>query len=257
MYPSGPELHAGEVQLWLAPLPMIHDAELLERYPALLSADETARLHRFHFPKDKHRYLVTRALVRAVLSFYADISPSEWRFASNYYGRPSISNEGGAVRDLHFNTSHSSDLVVCAVRKSGSIGVDTENLDRTIPSEGLDRYFSDFEQAALRAVPPGRRTLRFLELWTLKESYIKAREIGLSLPLSEFGFEFPSENEVGAIFRNGDRADRWAFWQLRFGRGDLVAICSERNCVPSLTARVLIPLQGMHPADIHLVRSTA
>ncbi|WP_100175999.1 4'-phosphopantetheinyl transferase family protein [Bradyrhizobium nitroreducens] len=257
MYPSDLGLHPGEVQLWLSPLPIIHDAKLLEGYAALLSKDETSRLHRFHFPRDKHRYLVTRALIRTVLSFYADVSPSDWQFAANYYGRPSISNKGGAVQDLHFNISHSSELVVCAVRKSGSIGVDTENLDRNIPSEGLNRYFSDFEQAALRALPPNRRNHQFLELWTLKESYIKAREMGLSLPLSEFGFEFPSENEIAAIFRNGDRADRWAFWQLRFGRRDLVAICSEQNCAPSLTARVLIPLQGTHPADIHLLRSTA
>jgi 4'-phosphopantetheinyl transferase len=255
VYPSDVKLHPGEVQLWLAPLARIHAADLLERYLALLSSEERLRLHRFHFPRDRHRYLVTRALVRTVLSLYVDISPCEWRFATTQYGRPTISNER-AIQNLHFNISHSSELVVCAVRRNGAIGVDTESLDRVIPTEGMARYFSDFEQAALRALPVHQRNNQFLELWTLKESYIKARDMGLSLPLSAFGFEFPSKSGITAIFRNGDRPDRWAFWQLRFERSDLVAICSERNSAPSLTARVLIPLQETHRADIDLLRST-
>ena len=62
-------------------------------------------MSRFRFEKDRHTSLVTRALVRTVLSRYADVSPGDWRFVANEYGSPEI-DEPSEERCLRFNLSH-------------------------------------------------------------------------------------------------------------------------------------------------------
>jgi phosphopantetheinyl transferase len=86
------------------------------------------------------------------------------------------------------------------------------------PLDIADHYFSAVESAALTALEPSWRHLRFFEYWTLKESYIKARGMGLSIPLDKFTFSYPCDCgvvlSVDAEF--GDHPDRWAFWQLGY-----------------------------------------
>jgi 4'-phosphopantetheinyl transferase len=50
---------------------------------------------------------------------------------------------------------------------------------------------SPMELAALSALPPGdARYRRFFDLWTLKEAFLKALGIGLSVPLHQVEFRF-------------------------------------------------------------------
>jgi 4'-phosphopantetheinyl transferase len=90
--------------------------------------------------------------------------------------------------DLCFNLSHTDGLVVLAIARQ-PVGVDVEWLDRrgrTI--ELADRYFAPTEITALRALPETAQRDRFFDLWTLKEAYIKARGLGLALPLGGFAY---------------------------------------------------------------------
>jgi phosphopantetheine--protein transferase-like protein len=67
------------------------------------------------------------------------------------------------------------------------------------------RFFTKREHAHLLEWPEALRTERFFELWTMKESYIKLKGAGLSLPLSSFDvldengawyYRFIKNNEV-------------------------------------------------------------
>ena len=68
-------------------------------------------------------------------------------------------------------------------------------------------------------------------MWTLKESYIKARGMGLSLPLDTFSFDLVDAGTVA--FRCDDAVDaaaaRWSFCQWRTEAGHLVSLCAERS----------------------------
>jgi 4'-phosphopantetheinyl transferase len=64
------------IDLWLAWPDASEDSSLIERYTALVTNEERARARRFHFPRDRHNYVVTPALVRTTLSRYAPVGPS-------------------------------------------------------------------------------------------------------------------------------------------------------------------------------------
>ncbi len=220
-----------QIHLWLTFLDEITDPHLLGEYRLLLSDAELRQQARFRFERDRHRYLVTRAMVRTVLSKYVDVALSEWRFVSNAYGKPSIAAEHAAAAGIEFNVSHTDGLVVMGVACERVLGVDVENVHAgNVDIQIADRYFAAAEVAALRALPREQQQQRFFEYWTLKESYIKARGMGLSIPLDRFWFQL----SVGARAQlidpaDGDRADRWSFWQLVPDPARLAAICAERR----------------------------
>ena len=56
------------------------------------------------------------------------------------------------------------------------------------------------EVRALRSLPLEAQRHRFLDLWTLKESYIKARGMGLSIPLDKFSIDLDSGTNSAIIF---------------------------------------------------------
>jgi len=233
------------------------DPALLGRYRQILTEEERGREARFYFEQDRHRYLITRALLRTTLSRYADIPPERWKFVTNTYGRPYISNK--SVTNLTFNLSHTRKLVVLAVARGCELGVDTEDtLTRTPPLEIADRFFASEEVTSLRALPPEQRMRRFFQYWTLKESYIKARGRGLSLPLDEFAFHFPGERQVSLTLQAKlqDAAENWRLWQWWVQRAPtsddgaappqqhMLALCAQRvsDEVPQLVLREIVPL---------------
>ncbi len=247
-----------QVHLWHAFVPQRDDA-LNTRQLGLLTAPERERLQRFHFEKDRHRYLITRALVRTVLSRYAPIAPADWAFETGPQGRPQITNPHPLAQELCFNLSHSDGLVVLAVTSGREVGVDTESTARQAPLEVADRYFSRREAQALRALPASAQAHRFWELWTFKESYIKARGMGLTLPLDQFSLELETSARAGVSFEAGiaDAPARWHFWQLRPDAEHLVAVCLESTSAAEPTefiCRTAAPLKGEAPLAFTVTR---
>lgn len=202
-----------EAHVWYRRTASDDTPTLLAYYRSLLSWDETERLERLTFDHLKLEYLVTRALCRTVLSTYVnDRPPWRWRFHANAYGRPEIDAEG-AEPPLRFNLSNTRSLVACVVTRSADAGIDVEETGRGGDIEGIaDSHFSLSERQALRALPPERRRELCVELWTLKESYIKARGMGLSIGLDQFSFELP-DRPIRISFdpRVGDLASDWQF----------------------------------------------
>lgn len=227
-------LPSDEIHLWVVDLDnqATRDPATLAAYDALLSPDERKKRDRFRFPKDQHQCLVTRALTRTVLSRYVDVPPEAWQFVTNDYGRPEISTPRFASW-LKFNLSHTNGLVVMLVARDREIGVDVENRKRNGELLAVaDRYFSPLEVKALHALPLEEQLERFFMVWTLKESYIKARGMGLSIPLAQFAFELDRRDSNIAIRfdpRLGDDPASWQFSILSYGRRHTVAIGARRH----------------------------
>jgi 4'-phosphopantetheinyl transferase len=213
-----------DVRVWLLRAPEDAGPEDARRCEALLSPDELARMRRFRFGTDRRRYLFAHALVRHTLSRYApDMPPVRWRFETNEHGRPHVAGAapGTAAARLRFNLSHTAGLVACVVARDRDVGVDVEHTRPARGDFGLEiapHYFAPVEVAALAAQPAANQRDWFFALWTLKEAYIKARGMGLALPLSGFAFDLRDEGaaaspDIAVAFASSvaDDPARWYF----------------------------------------------
>jgi 4'-phosphopantetheinyl transferase len=218
-----------EVHVWITEPEEIEDPGLLDAYLGLLNSEERERHRKFHFERNRRQYLVSHALVRLTLSRYAPVEPQAWSFVTNEYGCPRVAGEGSG--GLRFNLSHTDGMAMVAVARDVDVGVDVEDVFRAGEPVGLaDRYFAPAEVADLQALEVAHQRERFFEYWTLKEAYIKARGMGLSLPLDQFAFELQPGVPPRIAFdpRLKDDPEAWQFSQLRPSSRHLAAVAVRR-----------------------------
>ncbi len=184
--------------------------------------------------------------MRWALSRYSDILPHEFEFSKNSYGRPELISPPKSP-DLRFNLSHTDGMAVVAVTLNQDIGVDVESIDRKNASlEIADRFFSASEVKELFQQPKSQQRQRFFEYWTLKESFIKAKGMGLSFPLDQFSLHLLNQDDIKISFApdQDEDPDTWRFWQLKLSEQYLIALCVDTNhgsVHHDLTVRKLIP----------------
>jgi 4'-phosphopantetheinyl transferase len=244
-----------DVHLWYVFNEKINDSDLLARYYPLLNEEERSQQKRFYFEKHRHQYLITRAMVRSVLSLYQhDITAEQWEFTKNSYGKPSISNRGLTI-PLRFNLSHTDELIVMAVTVEQEIGVDVECHSRR--GNLLDiasSFFSPSEVKHLFELPLEQQKNRFFDLWTLKEAYIKACGMGLSIPLDQFSYSFSQQGKINIAFKpeRNDQPELWQFWQIHPSDNHTVAMALKAVKIDqaySISMRNFIPLAEISQVD--------
>jgi 4'-phosphopantetheinyl transferase len=254
-------LSPDRIDLWLARCGD-PDEMLLRRYRGLLSREEEVVSRRFHFDRDCRRYVITRAMVRTVLSQYAPTPPAAWRFACNAYGRPQIANDGDTEQALSFNVAHSHDLILLGVTCVNRLGVDVEWLSaRGTALEVAERFFGSDEIAALKSLPRDRQISRFLDYWTLKESFVKAQGVGLSMSLGSVEFDLSHDAIIGFRFMGlpDELATDWRFWQLHPAPGYTAAVSVRlmSDIEPTLSLREIIPLTAVAPLGCNILGQSA
>ena len=247
-------LTSAVIHVWLTFYEAISEERLLVTYRELLNVAEREEESRFYLARDRQRYLVTRALVRTVLSRYASVDPKDSVFSTNAWGRPRIVGTQATDSCLSFSVSHTQGLIVLGVAKGRCLGVDVENFaTHNISIDIASRYLAPQEVAALREASH-QQQYRFFEYWTFKESYIKARGMGVSLPLDKFSFHFPDDHAVDLVIdpELGDDSSRWQLWQSRPTSEHVLAVCVEkisaqapkllvRETTPTVSERILAP----------------
>src|SRR5262245_52370651 len=142
-----------EVHLWS--IPLVGNAALLQREWELLDAQERARAERFHFERDRNRFVLAHAGLRRILSQYVDESPASIRFQLGPYGKPEMAGNSEEAQSWQFNLSHSKELAICGVTRGRRLGVDVEqiNTDGLRSVEVAQQFFSASETASILAAP--------------------------------------------------------------------------------------------------------
>jgi 4'-phosphopantetheinyl transferase len=207
-------LPENEVHVWRATLDVASTD--LERLRATLSSDEQARAARFHFPKDQHHFIAARGTLRTILARYFNRAPAQIEFRYSPHGKPELARGSEAER-LRFNLSHSQGLALYAITRDHAIGVDLESVQANRDWEQIAaRHFAPRELEALRLVPAASRAAAFLNCWTRKEAFVKARGEGLSLPLDQFEVSLAPGEPARLLSTSGDplEAARWSIREL-------------------------------------------
>lgn len=231
-------MNANTFHLWCAfPADLLKE-EAAAACAALLNGEETARWQRFRFDRHRRAFLATHALVRSALSCYRPTRAADWQFVAGEHGKPALTPGCG----LRFNLSNALDLVVCLVAERAEVGIDTEPHSRAEEILALAAdVFSAQERDQLNALPAGAQPARALSLWTLKEAYVKARGLGLSLPLADFSFLFDPGGDIRLVLTPAlhDAAQNWRFTLLDHAghRIALVVEAAAAGAIELLEAR--------------------
>lgn len=172
--PEGAPATSGvRVDVWLAALeaPGID----CERLAQLLPEEERRRAGRIRSAGVRRRFLTSKATMRQVLAGYAGIRPRDLEIALGEHGKPYL-----ARHDIFFNLSHSGSLVVLAVSRTHSVGIDIELARAPLVSDQMIlRCCSLRERQLLRRSVGSDRSRLFSTFWTRKEALLKAAGMGI------------------------------------------------------------------------------
>jgi 4'-phosphopantetheinyl transferase len=205
--PGRPASHV--VHVWHAHVDVLRrDPDAERRALAWLTPTEAARYDRYRRDTDREMFLLGRIIARAVVGDALGVPPRGWPWREGVRGRPEIDIPHCPIG---FNIAHSGGLVACALSRHGAVGVDVE--DRARPSLDHDlvaRCCSIAERADINNRGPEGWRDRFLQYWTLKEAYLKARGLGISVHLPDLSFSL--RHDRVQLEGRGSMADAVADW---------------------------------------------
>ncbi|MBD3308099.1 4'-phosphopantetheinyl transferase superfamily protein [candidate division KSB3 bacterium] len=226
--PPGVTLAENAVHVWRTSLRL--PAASIQQLRKILAPDEIQRADRFRFAQDRQHFTVARGVLRQLLGRYLQRDPAQIQLQYNAYGKPALAASERQPA-LKFNLSHSGELALYAFAYQREVGIDVEWRHRRVEqAEGIAaRFFSAQECAALRTVPAQQQQEAFLNCWTRKEAYIKARGRGLSLPLHQFDVSLRPGEPARLLATRDDpnQAARWTMQALQPGAEYIAALVVE------------------------------
>ncbi|AIS52126.1 4'-phosphopantetheinyl transferase Sfp [Thermoanaerobacter kivui] len=192
----------------------IEEGRLLE----FVSPARRKEIKQFSLRAERIRKLVGQLLLQFVLQNKKKIFLCPLQFIRNDWGKPSIAGLEG----VHFNISHSYDCVVCGISLL-PIGIDVEKV-REINTNIANRFFSTEEIEYVNMKNGNERLERFFQIWTRKESYVKAVGKGLMIPLNSFNI---TPVKVSQLYDQNGFIYYIKDYHLKDGYK--LAICSQSN----------------------------
>lgn len=170
-----------KIDVWFLKVDM--PPKKIKELEILLSPDEIASADRFHFIRDRQRYIVQHGVLRMLLGGYVGCSPRDVDICLGANGKPHLTGQDndGAI---NFSASRSDAFVALAFSQLSEIGIDIEKI-RSIPDmlEIVARHFTIREEEEINSCPESERLTLFYKFWTRKEAVLKAHGDGLLRPL--------------------------------------------------------------------------
>lgn len=217
--------------------PLISEQDFLEFYATIkntLPKSLLQKIESFKFPIDQQRSLMGQLMVRM---FYAEKHKSHWtdfEFEYNEQDKPSLKNYSSEF----FNISHSGDWVI-AVFSDQETGCDIE-MAKGDRRKIAERFFTPQEITDLENQSDEEGRIKyFYQLWSLKESYMKAIGKGISMSLSSFSF---SKKEKQYILDFSKYGTDWFFHSDTIEEKYFLSICSK---YPKLDKEIIIHLKDI------------
>jgi 4'-phosphopantetheinyl transferase len=226
--PCVPRLQQGSVHIWYQT--MTSDPLAADDFVDLLSESERLRARHYRFVRHRNEFILCRCTLRLLLAGYLRSSPERVSFSVAEHGKPRL-HPSLKSDDLLFNISHSDGVAIFAFATGAELGVDIERVRPAIEHIQLaEQFFSKYERAHLNQLSGKKLSDAFFRCWTRKEAYVKARGVGLSIPLQDFDVSvIPGEPAALLATRpDAGEARRWSLHDLWAppGYAAALAVCT-------------------------------
>ncbi|MEX0829874.1 MAG: 4'-phosphopantetheinyl transferase superfamily protein [Nitrospirales bacterium] len=216
-------LTPGTVHVWRAPLG--DSSERASHFRPYLSDLEIIRANRCRIPQPQYQLVITRGLLRILLSRYVGVPPAELHFENQPQGKPMLVTPSADL--IQFNVSHARGMALIAITLQHAVGIDVEWIDRKVQDRDIaERYFSKRESAYLLSLAPPERTQQFFSYWTCKEAYLKMEGRGIAGGLAHCELSIQpdqAEVELSLLDRQG-QTEAYSLYRIAVGSEHVGAI---------------------------------
>lgn len=193
--------------------------EFFEEVQDELPSSVLAKVNSFKYSDDQQRSLIADLMVRLFYQKKLNLNLNEIEYEYGMHDKPVLKD----WEKEFFNISHSGNHVV-VVFSDQQVGVDVEAIKKD-RRKVAQRFFTDSEIEAMNTLPDEEAQIRyFYQLWTLKESYMKAIGDGMTMSLSSFAFN-QKEEAFELLFSKYDRD--WKFYSTLWQTDAFLSICSK------------------------------
>ena len=205
------------MKIYIADISVLRKRAVFQRLYEGMSEARRRRIDRFRFPKDRCRSLGAGVLLRRAL---ADAGVDEAIFVYGEHGKPRLAGDPG----VHFNLSHAGDRAMCVI-STHRVGCDVERRGRR-GTQVAERFFAPEENRRILAAPESERDALFTRFWALKESFLKATGLGLTLPLGAFAVDLDGDR---ITIRQDVDKNEYRFFELDPADEYQYAVCEQNG----------------------------
>ncbi|WP_094606494.1 4'-phosphopantetheinyl transferase Sfp [Sporomusa silvacetica DSM 10669] len=212
-----------DLVIYAARIPNLSEQDIFW-YAAALLAERQKKITSYRQRNDRLRSLTAGLLLRQALENDCDIAIGDTNLLLTDYGKPYLAGRP----NVNFNISHSGDWVVCAVDKQ-PVGIDIEKIEVPVDLKLVKHFFSQQEYADISSLHVQEQATRFFQVWTHKESYVKALGIGLYMPLNSFTVGI-SDNDYSVLVDEGKQL--WFLKEYEVDKDYVLTVCAAHNLFP-------------------------
>ncbi|TJX13955.1 4'-phosphopantetheinyl transferase superfamily protein [Tissierella creatinini] len=119
--------------------------------------------------------------IRWILSEYLKVDRDELNIKKTKYGKPYLVD----YPYVHFNVTHTKDMIAGAI-SDNPIGIDMERIKPRPHNKRIAEKFLTKNEQKYIFHRKDNQDLRFLEVWTRKEAYVKWAGLGMKLSFDTF-----------------------------------------------------------------------
>lgn len=204
-----------------------------------IQIEEKSRLDRFVFKKDFKSSLIGRLMMRKFINDVTKIPYNEIALIRDDKGKPVLKNH--INQQIAFNVSHQGDYAVLTGQVGlSNIGCDVMKLEYS-GGKSLDEFFrimtrnfSTSEWLTIKSCRDDQcKVVMFCRHWALKESYVKAIGVGITVNLQDISFKINTKQlNCDKVVRDTElyiknEKQNWFF--------DEVLMEDEKHCVAVAT----------------------
>lgn len=159
---------------------------------SVLTPDEIAYANRIRASNQRKTWISCHVTLRIMLANLLGLNPATVEIRKNKFGRPFLANS-----TLFFNLSHTDSSYLLGFSSIGKIGVDIEKLSGEEDIDELIEY--SFSQEEADFCKNGQLHNHFLDIWTLKEAFLKATGVGLVNELKSVNVAGTANNHLASL----------------------------------------------------------